>query len=157
MNDKLNKLPENANIIFLDDFIGTGTQALDYIYPLTYSLNNSVRPYLFTICSTNSGMFRIQEAKSKFSIYSSYILNERDYFLLDDSCDKFNRKQKDTIRKINYAMRELGDNFINLNIPFAFYYSIPDNSLPILWKDGIEYEMENGQKKNWYGLIPRDY
>lgn len=156
-NDKINKLPENANIIFLDDFIGTGTQALDYIYPLTYSLNDSVKPYLFSLCSTNSGLFKIQEARSKFSVYSSYVLNEKDFFLLDDSCKKLNAKQKESVSKINNAIMDRGDEFFNLNIPFAFYYSIPDNSLPLLWKDGVEYENECGQKKNWYGLTPRHY
>ena len=93
-SDKISQLPENANIIFLDDFIGTGTQALDYIYPLTYTMNESVRPYLFTLCSTYAGLFKIQEARSKFTVFSSYVLNERDYYLLDSTCNKLSPKQK---------------------------------------------------------------
>jgi|GEM_PF-1880191 len=156
-NDKIHQLPENANLVFLDDFIGTGTQALDYIYPLTYLMNSSTKPYLFTLCSTNSGLFKIQEAKSKFSVVASYVLNERDYFLLHNSCRKFNDKQKEIINNINSNIMDRGDEFFNLNIPFAFYYSIPDNALPMLWKDGVEYELINGQKKQWYGLTPRQY
>mgnify|MGYP001290618616 CR=1 FL=1 len=156
-NDKINQLPENANIIFLDDFIGTGTQALDYIYPLTYTMNDSIKPYLFTLCSTYSGLFKIQEARSKFSVFSSYVLNEKDYFLLDKSCNKFNKNQKEVIDKLNNSIMDRGDEFFNLNIPFAFYYSIPDNAMPMLWKDDIEYETENGQLKKWYGLTPRHY
>ena len=156
-NDKINQLPENANIIFLDDFIGTGTQALDYIYPLTYSMNDSIKPYLFTLCSTYSGLYKIQEARSKFSVFSSYVLNEKDYFLLDQSCSKLNKKQKEDMVRINNLIMERGDEFFNLNIPFAFYYSIPDNSLPMLWKDAIEYESTDGETKQWYGLTPRHY
>jgi hypothetical protein len=156
-NSKLNELPEHANIIFLDDFIGTGAQALDYMTPLTYTINDSVKPFLFTICSTNKGLNRIQDAKTKFRVFSSYILNDQDYFLLDETCNKLSLRQKEIVSKINNSMRELGDDFFNLNIPFAFYYSVPDNSLPLLWKDGNEYLSSNGQIKHWYGLTPRNY
>lgn len=156
-HDKLNQLPQDANIIFLDDFIGTGTQATDYITSLVYRLNNSIKPYLFTVCSTYSGIFRIQQARSKFTVFSSLILNEQDYFLLDDTCSKFDLKQKEGVEKINSNLRQLGDSFFNQNIPFAFYYSIPDNALPLLWKDKFKYNDDNGVEQEWYGLIPRDY
>lgn len=156
-NDKLNSLPENSCIIFLDDFIGTGSQALDYIFPIIYSINDSVKPYLFTLCSTYSGIFKIQDAKSKFRVFSSYILNEKDYFLLEDNCKKFDDVQKKKISDINDKILDRGEEYFNLNIPFAFYYSIPDNALPLLWKDDKEYVTDEGETKRWYGLTPRNY
>lgn len=156
-NDKLNQLPDNSNIIFLDDFIGTGIQASDYIYPITLVINTSVRPFLFTLCATDMGLLKIQALGSKFRIWSSIILKEKNHFLLEDDCKTLSDYQKDYVNRINKKIMNPGDHDFNLNIPFAFYYSIPDNALPLLWKDNISYADENGIIKKWYGLIPRNY
>lgn len=156
-NDKLNQLPDNSNIIFLDDFIGTGEQASGYIYPVTMTINTSVRPFLFTLCATDIGLLKIQEQRSKFRVFSSIILEERNHFLLEDICNKLDENQKSYIRNINNKILYPGDHEYNLNIPFGFYYSIPDNALPLLWKDNVEYSDDNGNRKNWFGLTPRNY
>lgn len=154
-NKELHKLPQDSNIIFLDDFIGTGDQALRYIRPITNAIGNSVKPFLFTLCSTNSGLNKIEQAKTKFTVFSALILNKEEYFLLDDNCNKLTFNQKKKLTKINTL---LGDNSeFNLNIPFAFYYTIPDNSLPLLWLDGAKYINDQGFEKEWYGLTPRSY
>jgi hypothetical protein len=152
---ELGKLDQDSNIIFLDDFIGTGTQAVDYIKPILWTIGSSVKPYLFTLCGTESGLEKISDHQSKFSVQTGLVLKRKDYFLLDKSCKKFSDKQKKKVEKINSQLNCSND--LNLNLPFAFYYTIPDNSLPLLWLDGDRYRNEYGQETIWYGLTPRNF
>lgn len=147
----------HANLIFFDDIIGTGVQASDYITSLAQILNSSVKPYLYTICSTDIGVDMINNQNTSFRLYSAIRLCKKDYFLLDEECTILTIEQKNKISKINSILLNKGEEVFNLNLPIAFYYSIPDNALPLLWKDGYEYSDDNNQTKKWYGLIPRDY
>jgi hypothetical protein len=101
-NDEINQLPEDSSIIFLDDFIGTGTQAIEYIHPLIYSMDDTIKPFLLSIYSTETGITRIQRLKTKFTVLSARILTEADYFLLSDSCHKLTNKQKEYVYKMNH-------------------------------------------------------
>ena len=116
-----------------------------------------MKPYLFTICSTIPGEKYIYASGTAFKIYSAIVLHEKDYFLLNDECKKLTNSQKNKIKKINTLLLERGQDFFNLNLPLAFYYSVPDNSLPLLWQDGTEYSIDNNDIKKWYGLMPRKY
>jgi hypothetical protein len=123
--------------------------------PITFTINSSINLYLFTLCSTEAGLKRIKDSKTKFKLITSKTLNKEDYFLLDESCNKLNEKQKEKLKKLNSY---LGSNTeYNQNLPFAFYYTIPDNSLPILWMDKETYKNESGNISEWYGLTPRNF
>ena len=66
--------------------------------------------------------------------------------------------QKTPIEQQNsFLLTGLGEELVNKNIPFAFFYSIPDNALPALWKDAVPYTDGTGLHQEWYGLLPRDY
>lgn len=155
-NSELSKLPSDASIIFLDDFIGTGKQGLDYIKQVSPSLNSSIQPYLFTICGTQDGVDLINGYSSKFVIKSQVILSKEKDHLLDPINKVLEDKEKTKIRELNQLIGIVDKNKYHLGLPFAFYYSAPDNALGILWSDNTKYVNEKVEKK-WYGLIPREY
>ncbi|GAB3669394.1 hypothetical protein GCM10028791_44270 [Echinicola sediminis] len=155
-NSELSKLPENASIIFLDDFIGTGKQGLDYIKQVSPSLNSSIKPYLFTICGTREGIELIDGYRSNFKIKTQVILSKETDHLLDPSNKILNENEKKRIIELNQMIGIVDKNKYHLGLPFAFYYSAPDNALGILWSDNTKYKNKNIDKR-WYGLIPREY
>jgi len=155
-NSEINKLAENSSIIFLDDFIGTGNQGLEYVKKISYSLNSSIKPFLFTICGTEDGIRKIDNFGSNFKVKSQILLRKDEYYLLDKSNKILLDEEKAQIRTLNFYLGITESNEYHLGLPFAFYYSTPDNSLGILWNDNTEYKMNNTNRK-WYGLVPREY
>lgn len=155
-NSDLNKLPDNASIIFLDDFIGTGNQGLEYVKNISYVLNASIKPYLFTIYGTSLGIETINEYGSRFKIKSQVILDKEKYYLLDSDNNVLLDKEKEEIRKLNTIFGIDDKSKYHLGLPFAFFYSTPDNSLGILWNNNQNYGASSGNKI-LNGLIPREY
>lgn len=155
-NSEISKLPNDSSIIFLDDFIGTGKQGLDYIKNISYTLNSSVKPYLFTICGTTEGIELINAYGSNFTVKSQKILTKEKYHLLDPINYILSEEEKKKIKELNKQIGIDDKSKYHLGLPFAFFYSAPDNSLGILWGDNIKYK-ENNIEKKWYGLIPREY
>lgn len=154
---KLQELGEDSSVIFLDDFIGTGQQAITYIKEIGYTLNSSTKPYLFTICATEMGIKKIERNNSNFKIESSIILNEKEFSLLDDQSQILSNDEKIKIKKLNAKLGILDNSNFHLGLPFAFYYSAPDNALGILWNDNTKYIDDKKNDKKWYALIPREY
>lgn len=155
-NSELSKLPVDSSIIFLDDFIGTGKQGLDYIRNISYTLNSSIKPYLFTICGTNEGIELINSYGSNFIVKSQMILTKEKHQLLDPKNKILLDHEKTRIKELNKQIGIDDRSKYHLGLPFAFFYSAPDNSLGILWGDNIKYQSNDIEKK-WYGLIPREY
>lgn len=100
-NSEISKLPDGSSIIFLDDFIGTGKQGLDYVKNISSSLNSSITPYLFTICGTMEGIKYINDYKSRFIVNSQLILTKKQYYLLDPSNNILKEDEKSKIRELN--------------------------------------------------------
>lgn len=155
-NSELSKLPAGSSIIFLDDFIGTGKQGLDYVRQVSPSLNSSIKPYLFTICGTQEGIDLINRFGSNFVISAQLLLSKEKDYLLHPSNNTLEDKEKQAIKNLNNLIGIDNKNKYHLGLPFAFYYSAPDNSLGILWSDNNKYK-NNDIEKKWYGLIPREY
>lgn len=155
-SSEISRLPEGASIIFLDDFIGTGKQGLDYVKNISSSLNSSIKPYLFTVCGTTDGIEYINNYGSRFKINSQLLLDKDQYYLLDPSNSILDEAEKKEIKDLNKLIGIDDRSKYHLGIAFAFYYSAPDNALGILWNDKTPYRKENAER-NWYGLIPREY
>ncbi len=153
---EVSKLTDNSNIIFLDDFIGTGEQGVEFIKVLGYSLNSSTKPYLFSICGTQKGIKKIDDYNSKFILKTSLVFDNPDDFLLANNSQTLTKKEKKTILNLHNLIGLRENNKYHLGLPLAFFYSTPDNSLGILWNDKNPYDL-NGVGKEWYGLIPRNY
>src|ERR1035437_6782913 len=75
------KLPEKSTILFVDDIIGTGTQAVGFILEeLNSFLNPSYDPYLLTICATLEGMDKVESETSFRAICGIILSEEYQYF-----------------------------------------------------------------------------
>lgn len=154
---ELARLPSNSKIIFTDDLIGTGSQSVKFINEkLNLALNPSHIPYLFTICATSEGINNVTN-NTNFKVLNGIELTEDLYQHYTDVCHYFNPTEKNKLIQLNNLLKDKNAFDYDRGLLIVFYYSVPNNSMPILWKDGYKYVDENGNKKIWYALLPRQF
>ena len=147
-------LPPKSTVIFVEDLIGTGSQSTEYIQnKLNLILNPSYEAYLLTICATPIGIEKVK-SETAFNVINGILLDEENYQNYHENCSNFTKKEKDKLIKLNNKLKNIRNNQLDYDIGLlvTFFYSPPNNSMPILWKDGFSYE-----NKKWFALIPRQY
>lgn len=148
------KLPPNSTIIFVDDLVGTGTQALDYIdNKLNLLLSPSHRAILLTICATTDGIKKIRD-NSNFEVLTGVTLQEEQHQYYSTKCNYFNNVEKKAINELNSKLKDSVKDDYDIGLLIAFYYSVPNNTMPIIWKDNYKYLTKNGTS-TWFALLPR--
>lgn len=150
-------LPENSKIVFLDDLVGTGRQSVGYIIStLNYFLNPSHQAYLLSLCCTPQGQNRVH-INTNFRIISCLIMSEPEYQHYSNQSKVFNEKERSLIRKINEQLDTGSSAKFDKGLLIAFYYSVPNNTMLIIWKDNWEYLDKRRETRNWFALLPREY
>lgn len=154
---ELSKLPEESTIIFVEDLIGTGTQSTEYILTkLNLLLNPSHKPYLLTICATSEGIEKVSK-ETNFKVINGIELRENEFQHYTQNCKTFSNKIKRKLIDLNNKLKKSGSLDYDRGLLVSFFYSPPNNSMPILWKDGYPYKDKKGKDKKWFALIPREY
>lgn len=69
----------------------------------------------------------------------------------------FTSKEKEKIKSVNSMLKKAGTFDFNLGLMIAFYFTIPNNSMPMFWKDGYSYTDRNGTTKEWKAILPRRF
>jgi hypothetical protein len=151
-------LPPKSTIIFLDDLVGTGQQSTTYITEkLNQMLSPSHKPYLMCLCATPQGIRKIHESTG-FRVLSGLVLNEKSYQFLNDHCSMLKREEKDYLRELNGRIHNPDIGYYGqIGLLLAFYFTVPNNTLPFIWKDKARYTDSKGKAKKWKALLPRDY
>jgi hypothetical protein len=151
-------LSPNSNIVFLDDLIGTGQQSETYITEKLYLLlNPSHKAYLLCICATPQGIERIKK-NTCFKPIATFILEEKSHQHFSNKCNIFTEEEKTYLRHISQKLQNPERSYyIKLGLLLAFYFTVPNNTLPIIWKDNAPYEDDSGNQRRWRALLPRDY
>jgi hypothetical protein len=153
---ELNSLPEGSTIIFVEDIIGTGTQSVDFIHnKVNQIIKPSHIPYLLSLCATTKGIENVTE-NTHFTVLPGIILGEEHQHYTEQS-KVFSTKEKEKIKSVNDMLKNSGSFDFDLGLMLAFYFTIPNNSMPIFWKDGYSYTDNKGQKKQWNALLPRRF
>jgi len=153
---ELSKLPENSTVIFVEDLIGTGSQSTEYILEkLNLLLNPSSEPYLLTICATQEGINKVCD-ETNFKVLNGLLLDETNYQHYSDNSKYFKAKTKKKLIEINNRLKKEGRKDYDKGLLVTFYYSPPNNSMPILWKNKFPYKIKN-EEKIWQALLPREY
>jgi hypothetical protein len=150
---KIAELPTGSRIIFVDDMIGTGTQSLGYIQRLSTLLSPSHVPYLFSVCATSSGIKKVQD-NSVFEVLCGQELEDAEFNHYCEKNETFTMNEKGRLIGLN---GRLGESAYGMGLLIAFYYTTPNNTMPIIWKDGARYTSEDGSGKKWFALIPRSF
>lgn len=153
----LPRLPSNSKIVFVEDLIGTGTQSTEYITnKLNLLLNPSHNPYLLTLCATPEAIEKVHD-NSNFTVITGVQLTEEDFQHYSESSLYFNSDEKKALRELNAALKDQDRFDYDRGLLLAFHYAVPNNSMPILWKDGYRYLDAKGTEKQWFALLPRNF
>lgn len=151
------KLPSQSNIVFLDDILGTGRQSEKYITTrLNMLLNPSHNAYLLTLCATPQGIERIT-ANTNVDVKCAIQLTKDKYQYCSEECRIFNENEKSRLAEINNQLDTNHHFDYDLGLLVGFYYTIPNNTMPCIWKDGYEHSSSSGRREKWFALLPREY
>lgn len=151
------QLSESSKIVFIDDLVGTGTQSVRYIDKLSQLLNPSHTGYLLCLCATPQGIKKIKE-NTTISVIAGIILKEDTYQHLNDKCNNFDNTEKNFLRDLNAMLQDPDRGYYaNLGLLLAFYFTVPNNTLPFIWKDKADYLDLSGLRRKWRALLPREY
>jgi hypothetical protein len=69
----------------------------------------------------------------------------------------FDQKEKAQLKCINGKLIQVGSAKYDKGLLLAFYYAVPNNTMPIIWKEGQKYNDNSGNTRNWFALLPRKY
>lgn len=149
------RLPVGSTIIFVDDLIGTGTQSLGHINDkLNLVLSPSHQAVLLTICATPEGTRKVTD-NSNFKVITGVELNEVEYQHYSASSTHFSGLEKEKLIRINSKLKNSAKFDYDRGLLVAFYYAVPNNSMPIIWKDGYKYKKNDSSQQEWFALLPR--
>jgi hypothetical protein len=155
--------PKIERLVFVDDFCGSGSQAVrmaDAMLPLLRRLADSSGvtidiSYLVLFANTE-GIARVRERKQFDSVetvfelddsYRVFSENARQFTTVPDGISKQTaRAIAETYGTVLSARWPLG--FKDGQLLLAFHHNIPNNSLPILWSGQPEQE-------GWHGIFRR--
>lgn len=153
----LHTLPPNSTIIFVEDIIGTGTQSVDYILNrLNQVISPSHNPYLLSLCATPKGVDNVLQ-NTNFNVIHGLLLEEEVYQHYSKVNDFFSPIEKQKILSVNNKLKNPKSFDFDLGLLLAFYFTIPNNAMPILWKEDYPYIDHKGKKRKWTALLPRKF
>lgn len=154
---ELNSLPPKSTIIFVEDIIGTGTQSVDFILnKLNQVISPSHDPYLLSLCATPKGIENVT-SNTNFSVLPGIILEESKYQHYSNLCNFFSVSEKKKIIDLNNLLKKIDAFDFDLGLLIAFYFTIPNNAMPIFWKDEYNFKDIKGNNKKWMALLPRKF
>jgi hypothetical protein len=164
-----------TNIVFIDDFSITGTQARDNIKDFIKKLQvefkdvSNIKYFILLMVTTKEAINLLKsefptlniiaciemDEKSQVFSPSSIIFDGYDAKIKDDAkkiCEHYGNKLIDKYTK-NDGMESLG--FHGGNYIFGSYYNIPNNTLPIFWSDANDwnYLFKRYDKKYGYNNL----
>lgn len=135
---------EEITIVFLDDFVGTGKQAVDFFNEIQNLIPQNAEVFLGVIAAFEKGITNIME-NTDLKVICHKRLNE-EHMLFSDSNIKFTPNEKEILRK--YCEKtglSQSTGYGNCEACVVFPYRTPNNSVSIL----------GAQNSNWNGLFPR--
>lgn len=152
---------ENKPLVFLDDFVGSGSQLKTTWkrlygpkYKSTFSdayKKKDFKSHFVCLIATKYSLDRL--SNTPINIHSSHVIGSNYNIRSKLSDDKLERLDKFLERyknRLDYPFY-LKENtkkygFHELGLTIAFYHSVPDSTLPIIWAEG---------NNNWTTLVKR--
>ncbi|AKB83547.1 hypothetical protein MSBR3_2969 [Methanosarcina barkeri 3] len=153
---------DDRDIVFIDDFIGSGNQATKYIKQLKREGKiDKQKLYLFAIVGLSEGIKRLEEEKlfSEVKVVHKIEHKAFDNSYIFSTSDA--GKAKDVISNIGKQLTDekMSLGYDNSQALVFFHNSSPNNSLPIFWAEGKCKILEGIDKESseitWNPLFPR--
>lgn len=138
-----NLQPEDS-IVFVDDFSGTGSQAVDFWPQFEELLPGRPNAHLLLVAATKQAIGRIQ-ARTSLMVSAHRVLADKHNLFLD-ACKFFSTEDKvSLLRYCQRADKKQPKGFGDCGLTLVFAHTCPNNSIPVL-------HVSTG---HWEGLFPR--
>jgi hypothetical protein len=156
----------NKNLIFVDDFVGTGSQFRKtwfsdpsnqgYTFDSIISGNHSTKVYYLCLVATKKGKDIIESISPNIKVLAGYVFDET-YSIFSKSTMLFDKKTQmqciDLIKKYSDKLGFADDptkeknwqGFGNLGLAIGFFHGTPDATIPLFYH----------QSENWVSLVRR--
>lgn len=137
-------LHSSDTVIFVDDFAGTGTQAVDFWPQFDELLPGRPTTHLLLVAATKQASRRI-EAETSLLVSAHRMLDDRHNLFLEE-CKKFSDADKAAL--LHYCQKadhKQPKGYGDCGLTLVFAHACPNNSIPIL------HASANG----WEGLFRR--
>jgi len=147
--ENIEEIEETEKLIFIDDFIGSGQQAIRYfvdnINPIIEILPEEIEIYLALLVGYEDGInsFEIEINRSVIVIKR---LDDRDK-LFSPMNKNFSDREKEILRGLCKNAGDFPTGFNNIQSTVIFHYRSPNNTISIL----------RCNNNNWKGLFPRKF
>jgi len=135
-------LPEDSTVILLDDFIGTGKQAFDYLKVIKEIRPDGVRFKLAVLVGCEEGIREIE--KSGYTVITVDALSSRDKIFSRNNTE-FTKKEKEVLKSYCQLATEYPTGYGDSQAYIVFHYRTPNNTISIL----------RANNARWLGLFPR--
>jgi len=153
-------IKDKERLVILEDFCGSGSDVINYLsfieesylhfteiiispYIITFKAKRKIEKWINT--SKRSRQYYltygtlIPEEMKCFDQDNSYL--KTDWFhKTDDICEKIKEISEKTYEKIFQQAFPHKYGFGNLKIAFVYYFNCPDNSLPIIWFNKLDWK-----------------
>lgn len=151
--------PTISRYVFVDDFCGTGKQAVRYsgeVIEKMLSSNPDLHIAYFTLFGTTEALEKI-ESETRFTDVGSVYQLDPTYQAFGPQSRYFPSRERDIVGPECLAfvqaygkrlLRSAPLGFGNGQLLLAFSHNTPNNTLPIFWHDGTS-------RKPWNPLFPR--
>jgi hypothetical protein len=138
------QLTAEDQVVFVDDFAGTGDQVCRTWPVLQELIASEARCYLILTAATEDAISKIA-SRTSLVIMVSYRLTACDN-LFNEECEHFSGEEKNVILSYNRkADRRNPRGYGNCGLLFILSHKTPNNTLPIL----------HAHHRRWRGLFPR--
>ena len=146
-------------LIFIDDFCGSGTQAARYSKKLLKQireLDNEIKLSYYPLFATTDGLNRVR-TRTLFTNVQTVCELDASFRALEDSSRYFRELHATISREFAADMcRRFGTTlepsaplgFGNCQLLLGFAHNIPNNTLPIFWSEGTP-------ERSWDPIFPR--
>lgn len=152
IDDQIHKLQGSKSIIpktivFVDEFIGSGTTVLEFLINSGSWYSDEHNYYVTTLCSHQKGITKIQDYNDQLNIISVMDPLPDSKKLLHDENNLFSKDEKGILKKYVHQAepRKIYHyGFKNTQSNIIFYERVSNNVLPILYSEN-----------KWYPLFKR--
>ena len=149
ISKRLKKNTDIKALVFLDDFVGTGQSASDYIKELETDIgddlrNKDIKIFFFAVVAYVKGWKKLEQVVISSSLNisphcSEYLTESSQCFNAKSEIYPDNDDRREAKRIAEYWGKKLEKKwplgFGNLELAVVFERGCPNNTLPILWKD----------------------
>ena len=153
------RYPDVNRYVFIDDFCGTGQQTATYLKGVIDEIkdvNANVKLSYYVLFGTTGGLQNIK-SKTNFDCVEAVIELDDTFKVFSDGSRFFNDEtglDKDEVEEMCrvYGGQICSDplGYGDCQLLIGFHHNIPDNTLPIIWSDGLY-----GGDKNWSPIFKR--